>query len=58
MKVTKSGNKLLIEIDLIPEAAAPSSKSGKSRIGFTTAGFKYEQGLGIGLNIIYSKRGV
>ena len=53
MKVTKTGNKLIIEMDLEPEASAPLSKSGESRLAFTTSGFKNEQGLGISINIIY-----
>lgn len=56
MKLTKTGNKLVIEIDLNPEASAPHTKSGKNKMAFTTGGFRYEQGLGIAINIIYSKK--
>lgn len=56
MTLTKTGNKLTIELDLIPEAQAPLSSTGKSKIAYTSKGFKFEQGLGVSLNIIHSKR--
>ena len=56
MKVTKTDNKLVIEVDLTPVENAQLSKSGKSKIAFTTGGFQYERGLGISMNIIYSKK--
>ena len=56
MRITHTNNKLVLDIDLTPEASAQLSKSGKSKIAFTTGGFKYENNLGISINIIYSNR--
>lgn len=56
MKITHTGNKLALDIDLTPEATAQLSKSGKSKIAFTSGGFKYEGNLGISINVIYSNR--
>lgn len=56
MKLKHEDNKLTLDIDLIPEASAQYSKSGKSKIAFTTGGFKYEGNLGISVNIIYSTK--
>lgn len=55
MILTKQGNKLIIEVDLTPEAQAPLSSTGKSKIAFTSKGFKFEQGVGVSLNIIHAK---
>ena len=56
MKIEQKGNKLVLDIDLTPEVTAQLSKSGKSKIAFTTGGFKYEGNLGISINVIYSNR--
>lgn len=56
MTITKQGNKAVIELDLTPEGQAPLSTTGKSKIAYTSRGFKFEQGLGVSINIIYSKR--
>lgn len=56
MKTTRTGNKLMLEIDLTPEESAPFSKSGKSKIAWTTGGFKYESNLGISVNVIYKEK--
>ena len=55
MTLTKQGNKLTIEIELVPESQAPLSSTGKSKIAYTSKGFKFEQGLGVSLNIIHAK---
>lgn len=58
MKVTKTGNKLVLTIDLLDVDNAPTSKSGRSKVLFTTNGFNYESGVGVGIsiNIIAAKR--
>ena len=56
MKTELKGNKLTLDIDLTPQDLAQLSKSGKSKIAFTTGGFKYEGNLGISINVIYSNR--
>ena len=55
MNITKTGNKLTLEIDLAPEPSAPPTKTGKNKMAFTTGGFTYQEGLGIAINIIYPK---
>ena len=56
MKVTKVGNKLTLVIDLVDVESAPESKSGKSKVLFTTGGFKYSDGIGISVNIIAGRK--
>jgi hypothetical protein len=52
MKITKNDNKLTIEVEL--EAGHPSS-TGKTTILYSSGGFKYEQGVGVSLNVIKAK---
>jgi hypothetical protein len=58
MNMTRKGNKLTLEIDLVPEGQAQVSKSGKSKIAYTTGGFKYHEGLGLSINAIYRDKKV
>ena len=56
MKVTKTGNKLTLVIDLLDVESAPTSASGKSKVLFTTGGFKYNDGVGISVNVIAGRK--
>lgn len=55
MKLTKTGNKAIIELDLIPEGQE-KTKTLKNWKAYSTQGFIFEQGLGISINIIHSKK--
>jgi len=54
MKIIKNGNKLTLEIELDP-TGKPSS-TGKTTILYSSGGFKYEQGIGVSVNVVKSKR--
>ena len=51
MKVLKEGNKLILTIDLEPEASAPRSSTGKSKVLFSTHGFVAVEGGEVKLSV-------
>ena len=55
MVLTKTGNKVVMEFDILPEEQE-RTKTGKNWKAYSSNGFQYEQGLGYSLNIIHSKR--
>ena len=57
MDIKKTGNKLVLSIDLVDIKTAPASASGKSKVAFSTHGFNWtDMGLGISCNVIYSNK--
>lgn len=55
IKISKTGSHVIIEVD-INEVNPPDSGSGRSKVVFTSHGWKFAEGIGINLNIIKSKR--
>lgn len=54
LKITKNGNKVTVEFEL--EREGHPSASGKTTVLFSTKGFVWEQGLGLNLTVLKSKR--
>lgn len=52
MEVKKQGKFLVITVPLHDAKDAPMSKSGKSRVLFTSGGFQAEGGLRVNLTVI------
>jgi hypothetical protein len=55
MTLTRKGNKVTMEFELIPEGQERTS-TGKNFKAYSSQGFKYEEGLGYSINIIYAKK--
>ncbi len=54
MKTKKDGNKLIIELQLQDEKTAPLSRTGRSRVAYSTRGFiPVDEKTAINLNVIY-----
>ena len=53
MEITRTGDKMMIVVDLNEDG--PDSKSGKSKILFSSGGFKPFEDLKIALNVIRKK---
>jgi len=53
MNVAKEGNKVVITVEL---GEGYISSSGKSTILYTSHGFQWDQGIGVNLTILKSKR--
>jgi hypothetical protein len=54
LNVKREGNKVTITIELFKEPY--TSSTGKSTILYTSKGYQWQEGLGINLTIIKSKR--
>ena len=56
MDIKRTGNKLVLTMDIADIKTAPASASGKSKVAFSTRGFTWTENLGISLNVIYSNK--
>lgn len=55
-KIQGQADELVIRVPFTPESTARLSSTGKNKIAYSSGGFKYENGLGVSLNVIHSKR--
>ena len=56
MNIKRVGNKLLLEVEVAPEAQARLSSTGKSKIAYSSGGFKSAEGLKINFTAIYPQK--
>ena len=56
MKVSIVGNQMTLSLDLVPEAQAPLSASGKNKILYTSGGFQLANGYRVSITVIPAKK--